>query len=150
LTQSDFDERREVEAACHCGSVRFHLALTNGLRSARRCNCSYCSMRGAVAVSANLDDLQVVEGADKLTLYQFNTGQAKHYFCSVCGIYVFHARRSDPSQYGVNVACIDGLSPFDFEEVPVMEGRNHPKDQQDGGPKTAGWLTYRGNTDAER
>ncbi|PKO66979.1 MAG: aldehyde-activating protein [Betaproteobacteria bacterium HGW-Betaproteobacteria-16] len=150
MTLSDFDERRELEAACHCGSVRFRLALTDGLRSARRCNCSYCSMRGAVAVSVNLDDLQVVEGDDKLTLYQFNTGQAKHYFCAVCGIYVFHSRRSDPSQYGVNVACIDGLSPFDFDEVPVLEGRSHPKDRRDGGSKTAGWLTYRANTGPER
>lgn len=150
MTLSDFDERSELEAACHCGSVRIRLALTNGLRSARRCNCSYCSMRGAVAVSADLDDLQVVVGADKLTLYQFNTQQAKHYFCSVCGIYVFHSRRSDPSQYGVNVACIDGLSPFDFEEVPVMEGRSHPKDRRDGGSKMAGWLTYRANTGPER
>lgn len=150
MTLSDFDEQRELEAACHCGSVRFRLTLVNGLRSARRCNCSYCSMRGAVAVSANLGDLQVVEGADKLALYQFNTKQAKHYFCSVCGIYVFHCRRSDPSQYGVNVACIDGLSPFDFEKVPVMEGRSHPKDRRDGGSKTAGWLIYRADAGAER
>jgi hypothetical protein len=150
LTPSDFDERRELEAACHCGAVRFRLVLTDGLRSARRCNCSYCSMRGAVAVSANLEDVQVVQGADKLTLYQFNTGQAKHYFCSVCGIYTFHSRRSVPTQYGVNVACIDGLSPFDFDEVAVLEGRNHPKDRGDGKSKTAGWLSYRSNTDPER
>ena len=150
MTLSDFDGRRELDAACHCGSVRFRLMLTNGLRSARRCNCSYCSMRGAVAVSANLGALHVVEGDDKLALYQFNTMQAKHYFCSVCGIYVFHCRRSDPSQYGVNVACIDGLSPFDFEEVPVMEGRSHPKDRRDGRSKTAGWLIYRADTGAER
>jgi hypothetical protein len=150
LTPSDFDERRELEAACHCGAVRFRLFLTDGLRSVRRCNCSYCSMRGAVAVSANLDDIHVVQGADKLTLYQFNTGQAKHYFCSVCGVYTFHSRRSVPSQYGVNVACIAGLSPFDFDEVPVLEGRNHPKDRGDGGPMTAGWLSYRANTDHQR
>ncbi len=107
-------------------------------------------MRGAVAVSANLDDIHIVQGADKLTLYQFNTGQAKHYFCSVCGIYTFHSRRSVPSQYGVNVACIAGLSPFDFDEVPVSEGRSHPKDRSDGRPMTAGWLSYRANTSHER
>lgn len=150
LNPSDFDERRELEAACHCGAVRFRVVLSDGLRSMRRCNCSYCSMRGAVAVSANLDDIHVVQGADKLTLYQFNTGQAKHYFCSVCGIYTFHSRRSVPSQYGVNVACIAGLSPFDFEEVPVLEGRSHPKDRSDGGPMTAGWLSYRANTGQKR
>ncbi len=149
MTPSDFDERRELDAACHCGAVRFRLFLNDGLRSVRRCNCSYCSMRGAVAVSANLDDIQVVEGAEKLTLYQFNTREAKHYFCSVCGIYTFHSRRSVPSHYGVNVACIEGLSPFDFDEVPVLEGRMHPKDRVGGGSARAGWLSYRANADPE-
>ncbi|WP_066269324.1 GFA family protein [Hydrogenophaga palleronii] len=150
MAPSDFDERRELEAACHCGAVRFRLVLADGLRSMRRCNCTYCSMRGAVAVSAHLDDIHVVQGKDKLTLYQFNTGQAKHYFCSVCGIYTFHSRRSVPDQYGVNVACIAGLSPFDLGEVPVMDGRNHPNDRVDGVAMTAGWLSYRANTGDER
>lgn len=141
MTPADFDAR-ELEAACHCGAVRFRVTLAEGLRSARRCNCSYCSMRGAVAVSANLKDLHVYQGADKLTLYQFNTGQAKHYFCSMCGVYTFHSRRSVPTHYGVNVSCIKGLSPFDFGEVPLLEGRSHPKDRN-GGSLTAGWLSYR-------
>ncbi|MET4576272.1 GFA family protein [Ottowia thiooxydans] len=144
MNLSNFDEPRELNATCHCESVRFRLVLTDGLRSARRCNCSYCSMRGAVAVSVNLENLQVVQGEDKLTLYQFNTGQAKHYFCSVCGIYTFHSRRSDPTQYGVNASCIEGLSPFDFSEIPVMEGQNHPRDSG-GVALTAGWLSYRPN-----
>lgn len=143
MSPADFGERRELKASCHCGAVRFRLRLTDGLNTVRRCNCSYCAMRGAVAVSANLDDIQVDAGEDSLTLYQFNTGQAKHYFCAVCGIYTFHSRRSVPTQYGVNVACIEGLSPFDFESVPVMEGRAHPKDRADGGPVIAGWLAYR-------
>ncbi len=104
-------------------------------------------MRGAVALSANLSDVHVQSGQDQLTLYQFNTGQAKHYFCSVCGIYTFHSRRSVPTQYGVNAACIEGLSPFDFDEVPVLEGRNHPKDRADGKSLIAGWIHYRANTE---
>lgn len=137
------------KAACHCGAVRFNVKLTDGLRSARRCNCSYCRMRGAVAVSANLADIQVEQGQDALTLYQFNTGQARHYFCSHCGIYTFHQRRSNPEQYGVNVACIEGMSPFDFEEVPVNEGRSHPKDRPGGGSVVAGWLRYQANPQAQ-
>ncbi|NBU89174.1 MAG: GFA family protein, partial [Betaproteobacteria bacterium] len=38
----------------------------------------------------------------KLRLYQFNTKIAKHYFCSNCGIYTHHQRRSFPDQYGYN------------------------------------------------
>lgn len=143
LNPADFDGRQALRARCHCGAVQFTVVLTDGLRSARRCNCSYCRMRGAVAVSANLEDVKLQAGEDKLTLYQFNTGQARHYFCSDCGIYTFHSRRSVPTQYGVNAACIEGLSPFDFDEVPVMEGRSHPKDRPGGGSVTAGWIAYR-------
>ncbi len=142
MTDESNDDRPTYQAACHCGAVRFSVRLTDGLRTARRCNCSLCRMRGAVAVSANLNDLTVTQGKEALTLYQFNTREAKHYFCSTCGIYTFHQRRSAPDQYGVNVACIEGISPFDFPEVPVTEGRNHPKDRVGGGSGIAGWLRY--------
>ena len=116
------------KGACHCGAVQFEVMLTDGLNIARRCTCSMCRMRGAVAVSAQLAGFKIIRGADKLSLYQFNTKQAKHYFCSVCGIYTHHQRRSNPEQFGINVACLEGLSPFDFEEVPVGDGVNHPND----------------------
>lgn len=133
----------EIDGACHCGAVKFHIRLSNGLHTARRCNCSYCRMRGAVAVSANLADIKITAGQDALTLYQFNTMEARHYFCSKCGIYTHHQRRSNPNQYGVNVACLAGLSPFDFESVPVNEGAIHPKDRPaDAGPLVAGHLRY--------
>lgn len=130
----------EVDAACHCGTVRMRVRLSDGLRTARRCDCSFCRMRGAVAVSAPLDGIEILSGQDALGEYRFNTGTAVHHFCKVCGIYTHHQRRSNPSQYGVNVACLDGVSPFDFAEVPVMNGRVHPGD---GGGGQAGTLVYR-------
>ena len=85
-------------------------------------------MRGAVTVGTPLDGLQIVEGEDLLTCYRFNTGVAKHYFCSRCGSYTFHQRRSDPNTYGVNVACL-GLNPYhDFPDVPVFDGIHHARD----------------------
>jgi len=133
----------EINGACHCGTVQFRVRLSNGLHTARRCNCSYCRMRGAVAVSANLADIEITAGQQALTLYQFNTKQARHYFCSQCGIYTHHQRRSNPEQYGVNVACLSGLSPFDFDVVPVNEGNQHPTDRPAyAGPVIAGHLHY--------
>ncbi|SMO62153.1 GFA family protein [Paracoccus laeviglucosivorans] len=120
------------DAACHCGTVRFRVRLADGFNTARRCDCSFCRMRGAVAVTARLDDLHFIAGQENLTLYQFNTGTAKHWFCKTCGIYTHHQRRSDPSQYGINVACIAGASPFDFAEVVVTDGINHPSDGPSG------------------
>jgi hypothetical protein len=133
----------ETDGACHCRTVRFHVRLTNGLHSARRCTCSYCRMRGAVAVTANVGDLKILEGEEALTLYQFNTNTAKHYFCSKCGIYTHHQRRSNPQEYGVNAACLDHVSPFDFEEVPVNDGTFHPSDRNgDAGSGLAGILKF--------
>ena len=133
--------RQQHNASCHCGSVRFTVRLTDEFNTIRRCSCSYCRMRGAVAVSAQLLDIEFVKGENNLTLYQFNTGTAKHYFCKTCGIYTHHQRRSNPSQFGINVACIDGVSPFDFPEVIVMDGVFHPSDST-GSTKIAGILRF--------
>lgn len=131
------------QGACHCGAVRFRVRLTDDLNTARRCTCSYCRMRGAVAVSAEVGGVDVLQGADALTEYRFNTGVAKHWFCSRCGVYTHHQRRSNPNQYGVNVACLDGVSPFDFAEVPVNDGVGHPSDT--GHSRVAGVLRYTPN-----
>lgn len=122
----------QFKAECHCGAVQFEVALSDGLNSARRCDCSFCRMRGAVAVSAPLDGIRIAKGVENLTLYQFGTGTAKHYFCKTCGIYTHHQRRSNPNEYGVNVACLEGVSPFDFPEVIVNDGVNHPSDGTSG------------------
>jgi hypothetical protein len=104
-------------------------------------------MRGAVVVSALLGDLTITEGRDVLRLYQFNTKKAEHYFCSVCGIYTHHRRRSNPNHFSVNVACLAGISPFDFECVPVYDGVVHPNDRPGGsGDGIAGYLRYENAT----
>ena len=74
------------KASCHCDAVQFEVTLSDGLNTARRCTCSFCAMRGAVAVSAPLNGIRITKGEEHLSLYQFNTGAAKHYFCSKCGI----------------------------------------------------------------
>ncbi|MFQ1702798.1 GFA family protein [Loktanella agnita] len=128
-------------AACHCGAVRFTVKLTDGLNTARRCSCSFCQMRGAVAVTAPLDGVRFTKGEEVLTLYQFNKKVAKHYFCAQCGIYTHHQRRSNPQELGVNVACLEGVSPFDFPEVIVNNGVTHPSDDPDA-PQISGFLRY--------
>lgn len=93
---------------------------------------AYCRMRGAVAVSADVGGITIDAGEDVLTVYRFNTGAAQHYFCSKCGIYTHHRRRSNPNECGVDVACLKDVSQFDFEDVPVIDGINHPSDQGRG------------------
>ena len=131
-----------LNGACHCGAIRFTVMLTEGFASARRCTCSICRMRGAVAVTSTPDAFQVTEGEGKLATYRFNTRTAEHHFCSVCGIYTHHKRRSDPNQLGVNVACLEGASPFDFRELIVFDGSRHPADNADHKTYVAGVLRF--------
>jgi len=128
-------------ASCHCGAVQFKVGLTDEFNTIRRCTCSFCRMRGGVAVTADLDGIEFVSGEENLTLYQFGTNTAKHYFCKNCGIYTHHQRRSNPNEFGINVACIEGVSPFDFAEIPVDDGVNHPSDSLEG-TKLAGVLRF--------
>jgi hypothetical protein len=87
-----------------------------------------CRMRGAVVVMAEMGGIRFLQGEDALTSYRVHTGSAQHFFCSRCGIYTHHQRRSNQNLYAVNVACQDGVRPFDFQEVPVMDRVNHTND----------------------
>lgn len=117
-------------ASCHCGAVEIELSLPDGLVDVRRCDCSLCRRRGAIAASVPLSGINILRGEDALTLYQFNTCTAKHYFCSHCGIYTHHQRRSNPEQYGFNVACLEGINPLKIEGIPTYDGVNHPADRE--------------------
>lgn len=132
-----------IRGSCHCGTVVFEVRLVGGLEAARagarRCDCSLCLRRGAVTVSAPMDGLRVLEGEEALTLYRFGTGVAEHHFCARCGIYTHHKRRSNPDEYGVNFACLEGQTPLQ-PEVIVHDGVNHPTDT--GVSRIAGRLRY--------
>jgi hypothetical protein len=117
-------------ATCHCGAVELELSLPDGIVDPRRCDCSLCRRRGAIAASVPLVGIRIVKGEEHLRLYQFNTNTARHYFCGNCGVYTHHQRRSNPEQYGFNLACLEGVNPFDLEPVPVMDGVNHPSDRE--------------------
>jgi hypothetical protein len=136
-----------LNGSCHCGAVRFTTTLTEGFASARRCTCSICRMRGAVAVTSTPDTFRITQGEDKLATYRFNTMSAEHHFCGVCGIYTHHKRRSNPDQLGVNVACLEGVSPFDFEEVVVFDGSRHPADNAEHRTYVAGVFRFEPSTD---
>ena len=116
-------------ASCHCGAVVLELSLPHGGWDPRRCACSLCRGRGAIVASVPLSGIRILLGEAELRCYQFNTRTARHYFCGVCGIYTHHQRRSNPAEYGYNLACLEGVNPFELGEVPVLVGVNHPADR---------------------
>jgi hypothetical protein len=102
------------KGSCHCGGVKFRVDAQ--ITELTTCDCSLCAIRNAVMTKVPENALTVLEGESLLTLYQWNTRRAKHYFCSRCGIYVFHRKRSMPDHFGINVFCLEG---FDPASVPV-------------------------------
>jgi hypothetical protein len=121
--------RPRHKATCHCGAVELELSLPDGLVDVRRCDCSLCRRRGAIVASVPLSGISIIKGNQHLKLYQFNTKTAQHFFCANCGIYTHHQRRSNPAQYGFNVACLDGINPLKIEGIPTYDGVNHPVDR---------------------
>lgn len=75
-------------------------------------------MRGAVMGRVHEAQLTVKRGQEALSRYQWNTYRAEHFFCRVCGIYVFHRKRSMPDHFGLNVQC---LPDFDLADKPVRK-----------------------------
>ena len=117
-------------ASCHCGGVVLELDLPDGVVDARRCTCSLCSKKGVIMGAVPLEDLRIVKGRELLTVYRFNTMTTEHYFCSRCGIYTHHQRRSNPQEYGVNVGGLENVNPSELGEIPWSDGVNHPSDRK--------------------
>jgi hypothetical protein len=100
--------------SCHCGAVKFE--VRTALAPATRCNCSLCRRKGALMTPGfAAGELKILSGEDALTLYQFNTRVAKHYFCKHCGIYPFHQTRRDAQIWRVNIGCLEGVDPYTLE-----------------------------------
>ena len=76
------------------------------------------------------EDFKIIKGSDKLKIYQFQTMVAKHFFCSICGIYTHHNPRINPSMTGFNVGCIDEIDSFELEDILINDGKNHPLDKK--------------------
>ena len=91
---------------CHCGRVRFEVEA-DAEPEVEDCNCSICSKTGFLHLIVPAARFRLLRGAEVLTSYQFNTGTARHLFCSVCGIKSFYVPRSHPDGFSVNVRCLD-------------------------------------------
>jgi hypothetical protein len=109
--------------ACHCGGVRFQIDTEESLDPYFRCNCSLCTRKGAVMGQTARSALTVTKGADLLSTYTWNTGEAQHHFCKACGIYTHHVMRGATDRIGVNMACIEGVDVTALGDVIMGGGK---------------------------
>jgi hypothetical protein len=114
---------------CHCGTVAFEVEAPARL-TVSECNCSICRMSGYLHLIVPRSHFRLLRGAEALTEYRFNTGTARHLFCSRCGVKSFYVPRSNPDGYSVNLHCLDQstlaevtIEPFDDGDREASEGR---------------------------
>ena len=128
---------------CHCGRVRFEVDAPARLE-VTACNCSICAKSAFLHLIVPHSRFRLLQGNEFLTTYTFNTGVAKHLFCSVCGVKSFYVPRSHPDGYSVNARCLDegtvenlSVAPEPFNgrewEKQFPEGRGTYPAQQPGG-----------------
>ena len=116
--------------SCHCGEVEAEINISGKVEKFLRCNCSICKRKGAIMSMVKNEDFTILKGKEKLSLYQFHSKVAKHYFCSICGIYTHHNPRANPAMTGFNVGCIEDVNTFEIENISVLNGQNHPLDKK--------------------
>jgi hypothetical protein len=115
---------------CHCGRVRFEVIAPARIEVAE-CNCSICSKTAYLHLIVPAERFTLLSGSESLATYTFNTGTAKHLFCSVCGIKSFYVPRSHPDGFSVNARCLD---PETVEAMTVTQvnGREWEKQYPEG------------------
>ncbi|XP_072793309.1 centromere protein V isoform X1 [Taeniopygia guttata] len=91
---------------CHCGAVRFEVWASADLH-VFNCNCSICTKKQNRHFIVPALRFKLLQGADNLTTYTFNTHRAKHMFCKTCGVQSFYIPRSNPDGYGIAPHCLD-------------------------------------------
>ena len=118
------------QGSCHCGAIRFEVIKAEPIDRLLDCDCSICTKKGILHCAVEDDELRLIAGEGRLSLYQFGSGDAEHRFCGNCGIHVFGRPRNHPERYTVNARCLD-----DFEAVRAavtsvrFDGQSHPKDR---------------------
>ncbi|MDO9487052.1 MAG: GFA family protein [Sphingomonadaceae bacterium] len=87
------------------------------------CNCSMCAKTGYLHLIVEKRDFRLLTDWSALTDYRFNSGTARHMFCSTCGIKSFYVPRSHPDAYSVNLRALDDVSGLAVTVTPY-DGRN--------------------------
>ncbi len=118
-------EEKTYEGGCHCGAVRYRVALA--LEQVIACNCSICSKTGTLLAFAPASRFELLRGEDALGDYQFGKKRIHHLFCTRCGIRSFTRAKKPTGEpvVAINVRCLEGVDP---DAIPVkrFDGRALP------------------------
>lgn len=125
---------------CHCGSVRFEVALEPGFKGSR-CNCSICSKTAVTGAIVKPHAFRLVAGEADRGTYRWGGNISTRFFCKHCGIHCYgegHLDAIGGDYVSVNLNCLDGIDVNELELVH-WDGRH---DNWMGGPRSAPWPVH--------
>jgi len=107
----DSVEKKVYTGRCHCGDVKFTVAippLETGATKVNKCNCSICVKKGYLHIYPLRTDVKFIRGKGKLATYTFAKQNIQHKFCPTCGVQVMVDFENIPleafrDKYSVNV-----------------------------------------------
>ena len=123
--------------ACHCGAVRFAVALDLS-EGASRCNCSVCMKISNTSAFAKPAAFTLLSDESALGAYEWGAKISRRYFCKACGVHCFG--RGDLPELGgtfvsVNVNVLEDVDPTTLS-VSYWDGRH---DNWAAGPRETPW-----------
>jgi hypothetical protein len=110
-------EKQTYRANCHCGAVRFTVALSPSLEESEApysCNCSICTKNGYLLVYPLKEDVVFQCGTDNMSAYFFGAKTKPHRFCKTCGTSILidfseSSIEHERSMIAVNVSPLPAL-----------------------------------------
>jgi hypothetical protein len=118
---SDTSHPIELNASCHCGSVKFRFESSH-IHPFLKCYCSVCrKTQGgggyAIAIDAYASSLKV-EGREHIRVYRAST--AERHFCGICssGLWIFHPQ--EPEMIFPYASAVDTPLPRASDHTHMM------------------------------
>ncbi len=114
----------KVKGSCHCKATQFE--LNHAPTSVTRCNCSFCTKRGALHAYCKPDQFKLTTVRDRVSTYQWRSYVVLHHYCAICGCgtYTETPEYSDKGvpdfndwKISVNARLLDD---FDLNAVEVL------------------------------
>ena len=117
--------------SCQCGNITFE--FESEMSTALRCNCSFCTRRGALLHKVSPEQFRLVKGDVKAPngANIYGSGILLHHFCPNCGIQCFTLMEGrgkySARRININLNCVEGVDTANLS-VRDFDGAAMPKD----------------------
>ncbi|HEY8209967.1 MAG TPA: GFA family protein [Myxococcaceae bacterium] len=133
-------EEQKHTGGCHCGAIRFEVALEPG-QPASRCNCSVCTKVSPTGRIVKPGAFKLLQGEQSCSVYEWGFKVSKRFFCKHCGVHCYgqgHLEELGGDYVSVNVNTLDDIDPAQLQVI-YFDGRHN---NWEGGPRSTPWPVH--------